>query len=74
MLFWVSTPAVAKDITLTSQSGYAITASYQQGQQASLPVLILHGFLQTREFSTVAGLANALRESVSVFKLPAAAA
>ena len=41
-------------------SGMVVSANYQQGRKQLPAVLILHGFLQTRDFPTVTGLMDAL--------------
>ena len=53
----------AESIRLTTTSDKEVIAAYLQGENDSNPVLILHGFLQTKEFSTVDMLATALNDS-----------
>ncbi len=50
--------------------GVAATAEYMQGDSAMPAVLLLHGFLQTREFITVRRLADSLHESGYSVLLP----
>lgn len=56
-------PATAKPVQLKNQHNKTVTADYLQGTNTQPAVLILHGFLQTREFSTVSRLANNLNEA-----------
>lgn len=54
--------AGAAVVSQTMPNGRVATADYRAGR-ADLPaILIVHGFLQTREFSTVAALANTLAD------------
>jgi len=52
--------APAEIIRLETDTGLIATAEYLKGETGLPAVLILHGFLQTREFSTVRRLADAL--------------
>ena len=61
-LFWQTPPAVAEEILLEMPNGLTARAEYSRGNDDRPVVLILHGFLQTYEFPTVARLANSLRE------------
>lgn len=54
------TQAQEKLIDAKLPSGEAITAAFQSGKPGRPAVLVLHGFLQTREFPTVANLGQAL--------------
>lgn len=49
--------------TVTLPSGYAASAEYRPGQPDKPAVLVLHGFLSTRNFLTVLNLTNALADS-----------
>lgn len=62
-LLLVTTLGLADSIKLSNKSGKAIVADYLQGTNNANPVIILHGFLQTNEFSTVSRLATALHDS-----------
>ena len=53
----------AESVQLTAVSDKKIIADYLPGSSDSNPVLILHGFLQTKDFSTVNMLATALNDS-----------
>lgn len=55
-------PVLAESIKLTNTSGEVITADFSQGSNKASPVLILHGFLQTRKFPTVSRLATSLHD------------
>ena len=53
----------AQKVELETDEGYIATANFQQGDADKLPLLILHGFLQTGDFSTVKRLGDTLNES-----------
>ncbi len=53
----------AETIELTTAKGHIATAEYLPGEEGMSAVLILHGFLQTREFSTVERLALTLNDA-----------
>lgn len=61
----VSHPAVAQEQRIEARlpSGMIVTAAYYGGKPSQPAVVILHGFLQTRDFPTVANLADALAEA-----------
>lgn len=50
----------ARTVEARLASGKFVTADYHAGRRERPAVLLLHGFLQTREFPTVAGLLGAL--------------
>jgi pimeloyl-ACP methyl ester carboxylesterase len=50
-------------VTLEVRPGIEASAAYWPGEATLPPVLIVHGFLQTREFPTVRRLAESLAES-----------
>lgn len=50
-------------ITLEMRPNLSATADYQSGAPDKPAILILHGFLQTREFATVATLARGLADA-----------
>jgi pimeloyl-ACP methyl ester carboxylesterase len=54
--------AVAADETVTLPSGHVATAEYRPGHNGKPAILVLHGFLSTRNFLTVSNLTNALAE------------
>lgn len=58
-------PAVAQAVVvdLEMRPGISASAEYLIGERSKPAVLLLHGFLQTREFRTVATLANNLRDA-----------
>jgi len=53
----------AEIIELKNDDNKVITADYLKGSLNTNPVLLLHGLLQTREFSTISRLATTLNES-----------
>lgn len=61
-LFFASSPGIAQKVRLESPAGNTMIADYLAGKNDKNPVLILHGFLQTHNFSTVSRLATALNE------------
>ncbi|MDP2028093.1 MAG: alpha/beta fold hydrolase [Thiobacillus sp.] len=58
-----STAAQAVVVDLEMRPGISASAEYLIGERSKPAVLLLHGFLQTREFRTVATLANSLRDA-----------
>jgi len=60
-LFSVSSHAAL--VTLEMRPNLPATADYQSGARDKPAILLLHGFLQTREFSTVAALARGLNDA-----------
>ena len=62
-LLLVSTDGISEDDRLTTSTGNEIVADYLAGTTDTNPILLLHGFLQTNEFSTVSRLATALNDS-----------
>lgn len=56
---WAEPRIVQEDLP----SGLSVTADYQQGEGAKPAVLLLHGFLQTRNFSTVTSMNEELRDA-----------
>ncbi len=59
----LSTTAHAVVVDLVMRPGISASAEYLIGERSKPAVLVLHGFLQTREFHTVATLANSLRDA-----------
>lgn len=57
-----STGVQASTIQLQVRPGINASAEYIEGQQDKPAVLLLHGFLQTRDFPTLASLARGLRD------------
>lgn len=55
--------ANAYEETVPVPGGHRASADYHPGQTGKLAVLVLHGFLSTRDFLTVSNLANALADS-----------
>lgn len=53
----------AETVSLTAPNGREATADYRPGRGELPAVVIVHGFLQTREFPTVAALANTLADA-----------
>jgi len=62
-LIVITTSINAETIELSSASGNTIAAEYLTGIDNSNPVIVLHGFLQTKDFSTVSRLAGSLNDS-----------
>ncbi|MDP3420462.1 MAG: DUF1749 domain-containing protein, partial [Thiobacillus sp.] len=68
-----SAPAFARaggDVEARLTSGMVVGASYHPGRKQLPAVLILHGFLQTREFRTVATMGNSLHDAGYTVLLP----
>lgn len=65
-------PAVAQAaiVDLEMRSGIRANAEYQVGDRSKPAVLLLHGFLQTREFRTVATLGSSLHDAGYTVLLP----
>lgn len=61
-LFFYASLSIAKPVKLTNASGQVIAADYLQGTNNAPPVLLLHGFLQTKEFPTVSRLVTVLQD------------
>jgi len=61
-LLLLSTAVTAQQIQLVNDN-LVMNAEYLEGSNTQNPVIILHGLLQTHEFSTVSRLATALNES-----------
>lgn len=53
----------AEIVEQTMRQGVAATAEYVAGDHAGPAILLLHGFLQTREFPTVVALTRSLQEA-----------
>lgn len=58
-----STAAQAVVVDLEMRPGISTSAEYLVGERSKPAVLLLHGFLQTREFRTVATLATSLHDA-----------
>lgn len=63
LILFFPTAALASQVELKIRPGIQATADYQAGAGDKPAVLLLHGFLQTREFRTVARLANSLHDA-----------
>lgn len=63
LLILLFKPCLAEDIQLKTTTGNITSARFLTGDADNNPVLILHGFLQTNEFSTVQRLSTALHDS-----------
>lgn len=63
LLSCLSSVLNAEIIELKNDKSKTIAASYLKGSLDTSPVLLLHGLLQTREFSTISRLATSLNES-----------
>jgi pimeloyl-ACP methyl ester carboxylesterase len=64
-LIWAFAPGliIAQTIELETKERYLATASFLEGEADKKNLLVLHGFLQTNNFSTVKRLADSLHES-----------
>jgi pimeloyl-ACP methyl ester carboxylesterase len=62
IFFCLSFSATAEVITKSMPNGLTASADFFEGEIDKPVVLILHGFMQTHNFSTVARLANSLKE------------
>ena len=62
LLFGLIGAASAEIITKKMPNGLSAAADFYQGDEDKPVVLILHGFMQTHDFSTVARLANSLKD------------
>jgi len=63
MLLFLSGLVNAQEIELETSERYIASANFLEGEADKKALLILHGFLQTRNFSTVKRLADTLHES-----------
>lgn len=63
LLLLVPTWADAAIVQLEMRPGIAASAEYVAGQRGKPAVLLLHGFLQTRDFPTVTTLARGLQDT-----------
>lgn len=65
LLFGVLLPSLSRAelVEQTMRPGVAATADYVAGDRAKPAVLLLHGFLQTREFPTVVAVARSMQEA-----------
>ncbi len=59
-LIVISTPGLAEGLRLASPDGQPLNAEYQPGDTKRPAILVLHGFLQTREFLTTQSIINGL--------------
>ncbi len=63
LLFLQAELCLAETVELTSPGDRVALAEYLPGDNNNNPILILHGLLQTREFSTVSRLASSLNDA-----------
>jgi pimeloyl-ACP methyl ester carboxylesterase len=61
-LLLAATPSKGEIVRLETHTGYIATAQLLEGDENHKIVLILHGFLQTRDFFTVRRLSEALHD------------
>ncbi len=66
----ISSPAPAQVIQLRVSENLTATAELMQGEKEGKSILILHGFLQTRDFFTVRRLAESLHDEGHTILLP----
>jgi pimeloyl-ACP methyl ester carboxylesterase len=59
-LIFTHTSGRAEGVRLTSAEGRPLNAEYQPGDHQRPAILVLHGFLQTREFLTTQAIINGL--------------
>jgi len=62
LLVMVNSPVMAEIVSLQMPNGLWASAEYVEGDEDKPVVMIVHGFLQTRDFSTVSRLGNSLKE------------
>lgn len=63
---WCAAPALASHastVEVRLASGRIVSADFHAGKRDRMAVLVLHGFLQTREFPTVASVTEALAQA-----------
>lgn len=71
LLLWVSQmPARAESIQQEMRPGISAYAEYVVGERNKPAILLLHGFLQTREFRTVAALSRGLQDEGYTLLVP----
>ena len=63
LLMLLATGAHAERVRIVVRPGIDASAEYAPGASGKPAVLLVHGFLQTRDFPTVATLANALADA-----------
>lgn len=63
LVYLFTSLCLAQPVELKTASGHVVIADYLPGNNNRNPVILLHGFLQTRQFPTVARLATTLHES-----------
>lgn len=68
LLFPVAAQAAV--VELDMRHGISTSAEYLAGERSKPAVLLLHGFLQTREFRTVATLGNSLHDAGYTVLMP----
>lgn len=56
-------PVHAEQVQISVSPGIEATAEYSPGEAAKRAVLLLHGFLQTRDFPTVASLSKGISDA-----------
>ena len=66
----IARPSHGEIIHQRMQNGLLASAEYLDGKSNDPPILILHGFLQTRDFFTVRRIADALHEDGHSVLLP----
>lgn len=70
LILLISKPVYSEIVSLQVDEGLEATAELLRGQTDHKPLLILHGFLQTRDFFTVKRLAEALHDEGYTVLLP----
>lgn len=63
VLLFFSPGSRGATVDLTISSKLTATADYHEGKRSKPAVMVVHGFLQTREFPTIARLAQGLAEA-----------
>jgi pimeloyl-ACP methyl ester carboxylesterase len=70
LIYLLSLPVSAQTINLSVSNNITATAELMQGSAEGKSILLLHGFLQTRDFFTVRRLADSLHEEGHTVLLP----
>ncbi len=69
-LIVISPPGLAEGLRLSSPDGKPLNAEYQAGDTRRPAILVLHGFLQTREFLTTQSIINGLSSAGNAILSP----
>ncbi len=69
-LIVISPPGLAEGLRLSSPDGKPLNAEYQAGDTRRPAILVLHGFLQTRDFLTTQSIINGLSSAGNAILSP----